>query len=132
MKTSDNIFGHFTPHFDELNTINGGISASMLQRKVHDWGIELVVRTPSLPPSAYKVEVQGHGLAIYTVLPGGDAEEEGEERIVVPGFFQKFPLSYRTDMNNIQAIYEKKRLRVLIPNRNDLPERFPIQIEEKQ
>lgn len=130
-KPEKNIFGDFVHRLDELNTIQGGVSMTRVSKKTYDWGIELSFRTPGLPPEAYHVEVQGHGLCVFTVLTDQEGFEAGEERMVIPGFFKKFPLSFRTDMQQISVTYGKGCLRVRIPNRQDLPERFPIEIEEE-
>ncbi|MGF1534102.1 MAG: Hsp20/alpha crystallin family protein [Bernardetiaceae bacterium] len=126
MKTQRNIFGDFIGRLDTLNTIQAGVSATRWWKKDHKKGIELVFETPGLSPSAYQVEIQGHGLAVYTVL---DAEPE-QNQYIVPAFFQKFPLSHRTDTDNIRARIQGKSLHVFLPYKTDLPERYPIPIDQ--
>lgn len=129
MRTNENIFGDFIKHIDAATTIHGGVSMTQVDKEVHDWGLELSFQTPGLDPSAYRVEIQGHGLAVYAILPQHSERVTEEEQSIVPSFFRKFPLSYRTDIQNIEAKVKGKRLHVRIPNREDLPERMSIDIE---
>ncbi|MEM6297113.1 MAG: hypothetical protein AAF740_00315 [Bacteroidota bacterium] len=132
MKEGKNAFRNIIGQLNEANTVHGGVAATKLTKHNHDWGIEVKIRTPSLPASAYNLEVQGHGLAIFIVLPEHQPQMEDTKEglaTVVPSFFQKLPLSHRSDVENISARYEENMLIIHIPHREGLKDKFRIPIE---
>ncbi len=132
MKEGKNAFRDIIGQLNEANTVHGGVAATKLTKHNYDWGIEIKLRTPSLPASAYNLEVQGHGLAIFTVLPDHQPQAKDTKEglaTVVPSFFQKLPLSHRSDVTNISARYEEDMLIVCIPYRQGLQDKSRIPIE---
>ncbi len=123
-----NALKNFVHQLDAINTISGGTVATSVDIKKSDRQIDILINAPSISSHAFNVFVKGSQLIVYATLrEERDAlmNEEGSvaSRHMVPLFNQVFDIPQNVTADNIEAIFEHGRLRLILPldESSDMP-----------
>lgn len=120
-----NTLKDFVHQLDTMNTIGGGTTATMVNVKKKSDKVVIEVIAPTVHSDSFNIFVRGNQLIVYTVLNGdmpGQDDTEQSARHMVPMFNRVFEIPSFVDREQIDAIYEDGRLRVILPFNGGEPE----------
>lgn len=95
---------------DLLNTLGGGVSMAQVAIKNKKDRLEVRVLAPGLGPDAMQVVLDQNRLIILGVLPAAQHQE-----LKVPLFHQVIEVPFQVDAAGIQARFEDRVLKVVLP-----------------
>lgn len=113
-----NILKDFVYQIDAINTITGGSAATMVNIKKGSDKLVIQVNAPSVSSDSFNIYVHGNQLVVYTTLNDVDGvadEEEQSSRHMTPLFNRTFNIPATVDKDQIDAIFEDGRLKILLP-----------------
>jgi HSP20 family molecular chaperone IbpA len=96
---------------DVLNTLNGGMSETIIDLQQHENYREIKCTVPGLQEGALQVEIHNNFLSIYYKL---SIESDGKE-VQVPRVVYYKPIPYFIDVTKISATTEDRFLHVILP-----------------
>ncbi|WMJ74450.1 Hsp20/alpha crystallin family protein [Cytophagaceae bacterium ABcell3] len=96
-----------------LNSINGGVAATYFDMVENENSIILEVNAPTVDPNSFKIMLNYNQLTIFSTLKDDTVSEI--ELFSVPMFVKAFELPSFIDFDNIEAINEDERLRIILP-----------------
>ena len=127
-----NILKDFVYQIDAINTITGGTIATMVNVEKGDDKLVIQVNAPSINSDSFNIYVHGNQLVVYTTLNDLDEiadEDEQSSRHMAPIFNRTFNIPATVDKEQIDAIFEEGRLKILLPygaNQNAPAKRIDI------
>ncbi|MGB3849032.1 MAG: Hsp20/alpha crystallin family protein [Tunicatimonas sp.] len=123
-----NVLKDFVRQIDAINTITGGTVATMVNVKKKTDKLVIQVNAPSVNSDSFNIYVHGNQLVVYTTLNDTPLtlDEDGEEqssRHTTPIFNRTFSLPPAVDKDQIDAVFERGQLKILLPfgADNDVP-----------
>ena len=129
-----NILKDFVHQIDTMNTIGGGTTATLVQVKKESDKLVIEVNAPTVHSESFNIYLRGNQLIVYTVLNDASMmvdDTEQSARHMIPMFNRVFELPLSVDREQIDAIYENGRLRVILPfNEGETEEVKRIDIRE--
>ncbi len=99
---------------DVLNTINGGVSMTKLEKKQMDDYFSISVSAPTVPAESFNVVLNDKQLIIFAVLSDSTIQED-DQLFNIPMFYKSFDLPAYIDIDNIEAIHDDDKLTVALP-----------------
>ncbi len=104
---------------DLLNTVNGGVSLPSFSVQSSEEVITVKVSAPAVSFEAYKILLDHKNLIIYAEVSDnkGEDSEEGAS-VKYPLFMRSFEIPSMVDSDKIEAYFEDKQLRILLPFKN--------------
>lgn len=115
-----NVLKNFVHQMDAMNTISGGTIATSVNVKKTDQQIDILINAPTVPSEAFNIFVQGNQLIVYSTLKtdqeGWMTENEtAASKHMVPMFNSVFDIPQNIAVDDIEAIFEKGRLKLILP-----------------
>ena len=113
-----NILKDFVHQIDAINTITGGSAATMVNIQKGDDKLVIQVNAPSVSSDSFNIYVHGNQLVVYTTLNDLNEvadEEEQSSRHMTPLFNRTFNIPATVDKDQIDAVFEDGRLKILLP-----------------
>lgn len=113
-----NILKDFVHQIDTINTITGGSAATMVNIQKGDDKLVIQVNAPSVSSDSFNIYVHGNQLVVYTTLNDLNEvadEEEQSSRHMTPLFNRTFNIPATVDKDQIDAVFEDGRLKILLP-----------------
>lgn len=95
---------------DLLNTLGGGVSMAQVAIKNKKDRLEVRVFVPGLGPEAMQVVLDQNRLILLGVLPAAQNQE-----LQAPLFHQVIEVPFQVDAAGIQARFEDRILKVVLP-----------------
>lgn len=115
-----NVLKNFVHHLDAMNTISGGTIATSVNVRKTDHQIDILINAPTVPSEAFNIFVQGNQLIVYSTLRSEKDkwltdEENIASKHMVPLFNQVFDIPQNVIVDDIEAIFENGKLRLILP-----------------
>nr|WKN39794.1 Hsp20 family protein [Tunicatimonas sp. TK19036] len=113
-----NILKDFVHQIDTMNTIGGGTTATLVNVQKKSDKLVIEVNAPSVHSESFNIYLRGNQLIVYTVLNDTSMvtdDMEQSARHMTPMFNRVFDIPATVDREQIDAIYENGRLRVILP-----------------
>ena len=113
-----NVLKDFVHQIDAINTITGGSVATMVNVKKGSDRLVIQVNAPSIQSDSFNIYVHGNQLVVYTTLNDLNevaGEDEQSSRHMAPIFNRTFNIPATVDKEQIDAVFEDGRLRILLP-----------------
>lgn len=101
---------------DYWNAMNGGVSMTSYKTYKTNEGYIIEISAPTVSPESFNIILNFNHLIVYTLFKG---ESHGENNMI-PMFSKSFELPGDTDSNNIDAIFENSKLKIVVPFKTDL------------
>ena len=113
-----NVLKDFVHQIDAINTISGGTVTTMVNVRKGDDKLVIQVNAPSINSDSFNIYVHGNQLVVYTTL--NDLNEVADEdaqssRHMAPIFNRTFNIPATVDKEQIDAVFEDGRLKILLP-----------------
>ena len=113
-----NVLKDFVHQIDAINTITGGTVATRVNVKKGSDKLIIQVDAPSINSDSFNIYVHGNQLVVYTTLSDLNevADEEAQSsRHMAPLFNRTFSIPATVDKEQIDAVFEDGRLKILLP-----------------
>ena len=113
-----NALRNFVHQIDAINTISGGTVATKVNVKKANDHVVIQVNAPSINSDSFNIYVHGDQLVVYTTLSDVDEvahEETHSSRHMAPLFNRTFNIPTTVDKEQIDAVFEDGRLRIMLP-----------------
>ena len=113
-----NVLKDFVHQIDAINTISGGASATRVNIQKEEGQLVINVVAPSVSSNSFNIYVHGNQLVVYTTLNDLNSnarEEEQSSRQMAPIFNRMFNIPAMVDKDQIDAVFEDGRLRIILP-----------------
>jgi HSP20 family protein len=112
-----NLMKQLAHQFDLMNTINGGVSMTLVNIKDQEDKREIKISAPGVRVESFNLYLNNNQLMVFSVLP--QEVQENYLPVAIPMFSRTFTLPPYVDDENIEAIYEDEVLRIILPFKND-------------
>lgn len=115
----------FVHQINAMNSIGGGVATTTVNIDKHTDHITLTIKAPTLSSESFNIFLQGNKLIVYSILNDKKylAEQQSEAknaaRHMIPLFNEVFDIPSIVDRDQIDAVYEKGVLKVIIPFNGD-------------
>ena len=121
MKATQNVFKGTGGQIDLLNTLYGGSTQTTMNVEREDDQFVITLAAPGVSANAFNVLVEGGKLVLYTLLVGTSEHKiEGEnQRMAVPMFLRVLDIPAFVDVDQIEAVHEQGRVRVMLPFKDE-------------
>ena len=121
MKATQNVFKGTGGQIDLLNTLYGGSTQTTMNVEREDDQLVITLAAPGVSANAFNVLVEGGKLVLYTLLVGTSEHKiEGEnQRMAVPMFLRVLDIPAFVDVDQIEAVHEQGRVRVMLPFKDE-------------
>jgi HSP20 family protein len=106
--------------FDLMNTINGGVSMTLVNVEDFENKTEIKISAPGVRVESFNLYLNNNQLMIFSVLP--QDVQENYLPVAIPMFSRTFNLPNYIDEEKIEAIYEEEVLRIVLPYKSGLKE----------
>jgi len=116
---------------DGMNTIGGGASVPVLKSMQSGNNLILTLHIAGVSPEAYQVFVKDSELLLLVHNSYINESATWKNGNSVPRFVHKTAIPDFVDVENIEAFYEERVLRVILPAKRMLPNKIR-QIQVKQ
>ena len=113
-----NVLKDFVHQIDAINTITGGTVATRVNVKKNNEKLVIQVNAPSINSDSFNIYVHGNQLVVYTTLNDLNEitdEDEQSSRHMAPIFNRTFNIPATVDKEQIDAVFEDGRLKILLP-----------------
>jgi HSP20 family protein len=113
-----NVLKDFVHQIDAINTITGGTVATLVDVQKRADQLVIQVNAPSVNSESFNIYVHGNQLVVYTILSDVSAvagEDEHSSRHMAPLFNRTFNIPPAVDKDQIDAVFERGQLRILLP-----------------
>ena len=113
-----NVLKDFVHQIDAINTIAGGTVATKVNVRKGDNRLIIQVNAPSINSDSFNIYVHGNQLVVYTTLSDVDEmahEDAHSSRHMAPLFNRTFNIPTTVDKEQIDAVFEDGRLKILLP-----------------
>ena len=119
-----NVLKSFVHQLDTMNTISGGVTATAVNINENKDNITIQISAPTMSSESFNIFVQNHQLVVYSVLNDADTifdknQAKNAARHMVPVFNKVFEIPPAVDREQIDAIYEEGKLKVVMPFSGD-------------
>lgn len=115
MKIDQNLTKQIAQIANVANIIGGGISAMQEHLTETKEGYLLEIMMPSLSPDAYRIRVKDNMLMVFTTISVSTQIDSEEESTTTPALVRTFPIPHFIDVDNIQARFEDRELKIFAP-----------------
>ena len=122
MKAIENVFSGTGGQIDLLNTLYGGSSMTTMDVQREEDRLVITLSAPGVNANSFNVLVEGTKLVLYTLLVGTPIRQEEAakdaaipQRLAVPMFLRVLDIPAFVDADQIEAVYEKGKVLVLLP-----------------
>jgi HSP20 family protein len=115
-----NLLKQLAHQFDLMNTINGGVSMTLVNVEDFESKTEIKISAPSVRVESFNLYLNNNKLMIFSVLP--QDVQENYLPVAIPMFSRTFTLPAYVDEEKIEAIYEEDVLRIVLPYKAGLKE----------
>lgn len=122
MKAIENVFSGTGGQIDLLNTLYGGSSMTTMDVQREEDRLVITLSAPGVNANSFNVLVEGTKLVLYTLLVGTPIRQEDAsadaaipQRLAVPMFLRVLDIPAFVDADQIEAVYEKGKVLVLLP-----------------
>ena len=112
-----NLLKQLAHQFDLMNTINGGVSMTLVNVLDLDNKTEIKISAPGVRVESFNLYLNNNQLMVFSVIP--QDVQENYLPVAIPMFSRTFNLPPYVDDQNIEAIYEDDVLRIVLPFKND-------------
>lgn len=123
MKAIENVFRGSGGQMDLLNTLYGGSSQTTINVEREDERLIIKLSAPGVNANSFNVLVEGNKLVLYTLLLSNSArkevDDENNPRLAVPMFLRVMDIPSFVDANQIEAVYERGQVMVLLPFKDE-------------
>lgn len=123
-----NMLRGFLQQMDLMHTLNGGSSMTSVDVAEKEDSILITIAAPSVKAEAFNVSIERSKLIVYAALTSKNTVAGGE--FSIPMFFKTFDIPYYVDGTQINAVFEDKILKVVLPfgeKSQDLQRKIDIQ-----
>ena len=120
-----NALKDFIHQIDTINTIGGGTTTTRVNVTKNSDKLVIEVKAPTVHSDSFNIYLRGNQLIVYTVLNDESMmtdDTRDSARHMTPMFNQVFDVPPTVDREQIDAIYENGRLRVILPFNGEEPE----------
>jgi HSP20 family protein len=119
MKGIANIFSGTGGQIDLLNTLYGGSVETTMDVAREEDRFVVTLSAPGMAADALNVLVEGNKLVLYKLLTGttqlANSTTEESQRLAVPMFLRVMDIPGFVDDDEIEAVKEQGRVRVILP-----------------
>jgi HSP20 family protein len=120
-----NLLRNLANQIDLLNTINGGVSETLVRVDKRERGAIIRVSAPSVQPEAFQVVLHNNILILFSTL-----KREDNPELVAPLFHQTYLLPPQVNLSGIEAVHENDQLQVRLPYYEATKEPRVIEIKQ--
>lgn len=121
MKAIENVFQGTGGQIDLLNTLYGGSSQTTMHVEREEERLVVTLSAPGVKASSFNVLVEGNKLVLYTLLLSNAVQQEEaiNQRLAVPMFLRVMDIPAFVDADQIEAVHEHGRVRVMLPFKDE-------------
>lgn len=121
MKAIENVFKGTSGQIDLLNTLYGGSTQTTMNVEREDGRLVITMTAPGVSANAFNVLVESGKLVLYTLLVGTaeHQDENSNKRMAVPMFLRVLDIPAFVDSDQIEAVYERGRVMVMLPFKDE-------------
>lgn len=122
MRTIENVFQGTGGQVDLLNTLYGGSSQTTMKVEREDERLVINLTAPGVSANSFNVLVEGSKLVLYTLLVHTSARQGDEangQRLAVPMFLRVLDIPSFVDADQIEAVYDHGRVKVMLPFKDE-------------
>lgn len=121
MKAIENVFQGTGGQINLLNTLYGGTSQTTINTKREDDRLIITLSAPGVKASSFNVLVEGSKLVIYTLLVNTvhNQSDKVDQRLAVPMFLRVMDIPPFVDAEQIEAIHEHDKVKIMLPFKSD-------------
>jgi HSP20 family protein len=117
-----NLLKQLAHQFDLMNTINGGVSMTLVNVEDFENKTEIKISAPGVRIESFNLYLNNNQLMIFSVLP--QDVQENYLPVAIPMFSRTFTLPTYVDEEKIEAIYEEDVLRIVLPFKAGLKDKI--------
>lgn len=101
---------------DYWNAMNGGVSMTSYKTYKTSKALVIEISAPTVSPDSFNILLNINQLIVYTLFKG----ERHMENNMIPMFSRSFELPINADSDNIDAVFEASKLKIIVPFITDM------------
>lgn len=122
MKAIENVFQGMGHQVDLMNTLSGGSSQTTMNVDRQDDRLVVTLSAPGVSASSFNIVVEGNKLILYTLLMSEWSQQNADgtnQRLAVPMFLRVLDIPAFVDTDQIEAVHEHGKVRVMLPFKDE-------------